>query len=56
MWPGGAGPWFAGVVVNGIAYTDVYADIPAGALKSTDSLQQEFRAYDAQGRVVPVKG
>jgi hypothetical protein len=55
VWPGGTGRWFEGVVAGGIAYTEVTADIPPPDV-TVESLRQEFRAYDARGRVIPVRG
>jgi hypothetical protein len=48
VWNGGSGPWIKGVVAGGFAYTD------SRAMHSGESTQQ-VRAYDANGREVPIQ-
>lgn len=52
VWKGGSGPWIKGVVADGFAYTDSCAnstkEIPGG-------FTQQIRAYDAQGKLIPVQ-
>lgn len=50
VWNGGAGKWIRGVVAGAFAYTDSRA-IPEG---SRAGLTEQFRAYDATGRPVPI--
>ena len=47
-WRGGAGPWYRGVVVDGLAYAAAYAAVPAGG--GEPDLQT--RAFDAGGHEV----
>jgi hypothetical protein len=51
VWKGGAGPWTEGVVHQKMAYTDSRANFPG---KTPAGLREEIRAYDANGRPVPV--
>jgi hypothetical protein len=62
VWSGGQSPWTDGVVVDGFAYTATVATIPAGQYTpprpngyDTNSLKQEYRAFDTQGRPVPIR-
>jgi hypothetical protein len=50
VWKTGAGPWIGGVVAAGFAYTDVRG-IP---VPDATGLTRQVRAFDAQGRRVPV--
>jgi hypothetical protein len=50
VWKGGSGPWIKGVVADGFAYTDSRAT-PVGTIQG---MRQELRAYDANGRLVPI--
>ncbi len=51
VWKGGTGPWTEGVVHQKMAYTDSRANFPG---KTPAGLREEIRAYDANGRPVPV--
>ena len=59
----GAGKWYQGIVVNGIAYTASSATIPPGVYvppKADGSggkgvVKEEIRAFDSLGNPVPVK-
>ncbi|MFK4085086.1 hypothetical protein ACI2LF_13315 [Kribbella sp. NPDC020789] len=51
VWPGGSSEWITGAVAGGFAYTDSRA-IPVG--KNATPPAEEIRAYDAQGRRVPL--
>lgn len=62
VWSGGQSAWTDGVVVDGFAYTASVATIPAGQYTppradghDTNSLKQEYRAFDTQGRPVPIR-
>jgi hypothetical protein len=52
VWKNGSAPWIKGVVDNGYAYTDSRSISPKGL--PTD-LTVQFRAYNTQGKEVPVK-
>ncbi|MEU0091248.1 hypothetical protein [Kribbella sp. NPDC006257] len=51
VWSGGAGPWYEGVVKDGIAYADA-----ADSISKSDrpGKVREFRAFDNRGRQVPL--
>ncbi|GAA1584420.1 hypothetical protein GCM10009804_45910 [Kribbella hippodromi] len=51
VWKGGKGPWQPGYVDSGFAYTDSRSNtfVPV-----TGSQHEEVRAYDAQGRLIPI--
>ncbi|WP_432935884.1 hypothetical protein ACQPXM_21795 [Kribbella sp. CA-253562] len=59
VWPEGHGQWTQGAVASGFAYTHSTAVIPAGQYRATpegtSNLDQQFRAYDADGKPVPLK-
>jgi len=52
VWNGKFGEWTEGVVDNGFAYTEVQVD---GMFGHSDQLKQEVRAFDADGKPVPVQ-
>jgi hypothetical protein len=59
VWAKGQGQWTEGAVAGGFAYTHSTALIPPGQYKPTpegnSDLHQQYRAYDAAGKPVPIK-
>ncbi|ADB32281.1 hypothetical protein Kfla_3219 [Kribbella flavida DSM 17836] len=57
-WRGGHGQWTKGAVAGGFAYTHSTAIIPAGEYDpdtQSNGVQQQIRAFDADGNQVPVR-
>lgn len=58
VWAKGQGQWTEGAVAGGFAYTHSTALIPPGQYKPTPEgntdLHQQYRAYDAAGKPVPI--
>ncbi|MEV6286291.1 hypothetical protein [Kribbella sp. NPDC051770] len=58
VWAEGQGQWTQGAVAGGFAYTHSTAVIPPGQYDPTpdgsSDLDQQFRAYDADGKLVPL--
>ena len=53
VWKGTASPWQQGYVDNGYAYAANRITVAVDLLKAND--RQEVRAYDAQGRLIPIE-
>jgi len=53
VWKGTAGPWQQGYVDNGYAYAASRITVAVDLLKAGG--RQEVRAYDAQGRLIPIE-
>lgn len=53
VWKGTAGPWQPGYVDNGYAYAASRINVAVDFIKGGD--RQELRAYDAQGRLIPIE-
>jgi hypothetical protein len=51
VWAGGSTPWYEGVVLDGIAYTDATDTITKSPKPKS---QREFRAFDKFGNPVPL--
>lgn len=58
VWAKGQGRWTQGAVADGFAYTHSTAVIPPGQYQPTpdgeSDLRQQYRAYDATGKPVPI--
>ncbi|GAB3822044.1 hypothetical protein [Kribbella italica] len=58
VWAKGQGKWTQGAVAGGFAYTHSTALIPPGQYQPTpdgkSDLHQQYRAYDAAGKPVPI--
>ncbi|WUJ69962.1 hypothetical protein OG809_33300 [Kribbella soli] len=50
VWKGNASPWQRGYVDSGYAYADNRVDVTV----NLNTVRQEVRAYDAQGRLLPI--
>ncbi|MGC4941476.1 hypothetical protein [Kribbella sp. DT2] len=59
VWSKGHGQWTQGAVAGGFAYTHSTAVIPPGQYvprpDSNSNLQQEYRAFDANGKLIPLE-